>query len=303
MTSWQCKFLKAYYRLSRLLRPPSEEVDIDHERTWLQETMAQYGPKVELKSSAVRAGSVPAEWLVLPGSLTDRVVLYFHGGAYCLGSLDTHRGLAGTVASASQARALLIDYRLAPEHPFPAAVLDVQAAYNWLLDQGVAPEQVALAGDSAGGGLVLALMVSTRDAGQPLPAAGVCLSPWADLTLSGRSWTTNARRELLLSAVKMRQMGQLYLGDADPRTPLASPLYADLAGLPPILIQVGGDEALLSDAEEVALRAKAAGVEVELEVWPGMFHVWQLTSRAIPEARQAIERIGAFLQTRFAEAA
>jgi len=303
MTSWQCKSLKAYYRLNRLLRPPSEELDIDYERTWLEETMAQYGPRVELDSSTVRAGGVPAEWLVLPGSLTDRVVLYFHGGAYCLGSLDTHRGLAATVARAAQARALLIDYRLAPEHPFPAAVLDAQAAYAWLLDQGIVPEQVALAGDSAGGGLLLALMVSLSEAGQPLPAAGVCLSPWADLSLSGRSWTTNARRELILSAVKMRQMAQLYLGDADPLTPLASPLYADLAGLPPLLIQVGGDEALLSDAEEVALRAKAAGVEVELEVWPGMFHAWQLTSRAIPEARQAIERIGSFLQARFAGAA
>jgi acetyl esterase/lipase len=303
MSSWQYKVLKTYYRLNRLLRPPSEELDIDYERTDLEETMAQYGPRVELESSTVRAGGVPAEWLVVPGSRTDRVVLYFHGGAYCLGSLDTHRGLAATVASAAQARALLIDYRLAPEHRFPAAVLDAQAAYAWLLDQGTVPEQVALAGDSAGGGLLLALMVSLRDAGQPLPAAGVCLSPWADLSLSGRSWTTNARRELLLSSVKLRQMGQLYLGDADPLTPLASPLYADLAELPPLLIQVGGDEALLSDAEEVALRAKAAGVEVELEVWPGMFHVWQLTSRVIPEARQAIERIGVFLQARFAEAA
>jgi acetyl esterase/lipase len=182
-------------------------------------------------------------------------------------------------------------------------VEDAQAAYNWLLDQGVAPEQVALAGDSAGGGLVLALLVSLREAGQPLPVAGVCLSPWTDLSLSGRSWTTNARRELLLSAEKLRQMGRLYLDGADPLTPLASPLYADLAGLPPLLIQVGGDEALLSDAEGVALRAKAEGVKVELEVWPGMFHVWQLTSRLIPEARQAIEQIGAFLQTRFAEAA
>lgn len=297
MTSWQCKALKAYYRFNRLLRPPSEELDIDHERTWLEETMAQYGPRVELESSTVRAGGVPAEWLVLPSSLTGRVVLYFHG------SVDTHRGLAATVASAAQARALLIDYRLAPEHPFPAAVLDAQAAYAWLLDQGIVPEQVALAGDSAGGGLLLALMVSLRGGGQPLPAAGVCLSPWADLTLSGRSWTTNARRDLLLSAVTLRQMGQLYLGDADPLTPLASPMYADLAGLPPLLIQVGGDEALLSDAEEVALRAEAAGVEVELEVWSGMFHVWHLTSRVIPEARHAVERIGAFLQARFAEAA
>jgi monoterpene epsilon-lactone hydrolase len=302
MTSWQSKSLKAYYRLNRLLHPSADEVDIDHERTWLEEAMARYGPKVELESSAVRAGSVPAEWLVLPGSLTQRVVLYLHGGSYCLGSLDTHRGLAATIAGAAQARALLIEYRLAPEHRFPAAVLDARAAYDWLLDQGIRPNQIALVGDSAGGGLVLALLASLSDAGRPLPIAGVCLSPWADLSLSGRSWTTNARRELVLSAAIMRQMGQLYLGDADPLTPLASPLYADLTGLPPLLIQVGGDEALLSDAEEVAARAKAAGVEVELEVWPGMFHVWQLTSRAIPEARQAIERIGAFLQARFAEA-
>jgi monoterpene epsilon-lactone hydrolase len=258
MTSWQSKSLKAYYRLDRLLHPPKAELDVDRERAWLEATLARYGPKVDLQSSIVQAGGVPAEWVVPPR---------------------------------------------APEHRFPAALQDAQTAYAWLLDQGIAPEHVALAGDSAGGGLVLALMVSLRDAGQPLPAAAVCLSPWTDLAMSGRSWTTNARRELVVSPAILRQMGQVYLGDTDPRTPLASPLYADLAGLPPLLVQVGGDEGLLSDGEEVALRARAAGVDVELEVWPGMWHVWQLTSRFVPEGRKAIEQIGAFLQPRIAGAA
>lgn len=303
MTSWQSKSLKAYYRLDRLLHPPEAKLDVDRERAWLEATLARYGPKIDLQSSIVQAGGVPAEWVVPPGAHANRVVLYLHGGAYCLGSLDAYRSFAASVANAAQARALLIDYRLAPEHRFPAALQDAQTAYAWLLDQGIAPEQVALAGDSAGGGLVLALMVSLRDAGEPLPAAGVCLSPWTDLAMSGRSWTANARQELVISPAILRQMGQAYLGDADPRTPLASPLYADLAGLPPLLVQVGGDEGLLSDGEEVALRAKAAGVNVELEVWPGMWHVWQLTSRFVPEGQKAIEQIGAFLQPHFAEAA
>jgi acetyl esterase/lipase len=303
MTSWQCKSLKAYYRLNRLLHPFPDELDVDRERAWLEATMARYGPKAALQSSTVQAGTVPAEWVVPPATQADRIVLYLHGGAYCLGSLESYRTFAASVANAAQARALLLSYRLAPEHPFPAALQDAQTAYTWLLGQGIAPEQMALAGDSAGGGLVLALMVSLRDADQPLPAAGVCISPWTDLSLSGRSWMTNARRELVLSPVILRQMGQAYLGDADPCTPLASPLYADLAGLPPLLVQVGGDEGLLSDAEEVALRARAAGVDVELEIWPDMWHVWHLTSRFVPEGQQAIDHIGAFLRPRFAGAA
>jgi acetyl esterase/lipase len=303
MTSWQCILNKAYFRLHRLLRPPQDELDVDYERAAIDAIMVRLEPQVEMRSSTVQAGTVPAEWDVSHDALADRVVLYLHGGAYCVGSLDSYRGLAGLISVAARARVLLIDYRLAPEHPFPAAVQDAQAAYSWLLDQGIAPEQVALVGDSAGGGLVLALMVSLRDSGQPLPGAGVGVSPWTDLSMSGRSWTTNARREVALNPVKMRQMAQAYLGDTDPRTPLASPLYADLAGLPPLLILVGSDEGLLSDAEEVALRAKAAGVDVELEVWPGMFHGWHIASRFLPEGRQVIERIGAFLQPRFAQAA
>ncbi len=181
--------------------------------------------------------------------------------------------------------------------------MDELSSQHRLLTQGVVPERVAVAGDSAGGGLALALLVSLRDAGQPLPSAGVCLSPWTDLAFTGSSWATNARRDLVLSRLTLGQMARAYLGDADPRTPLASPRYADLQGLPPLLIQVGGDEALLSDAEIVAQRAEEAGVDVDLEVWDGLYHVWQLGSRLIPEGRRAIEDIGAWLQPHFAESA
>jgi acetyl esterase/lipase len=298
MVSWQGRLLRVIFRLRRVLSPRPETLDVARNRSETEALASYYPPRVEPTCTPTDAGGVPAEWIDGPRSEPGKVILFLHGGAYNSGSVQSHRPLAVSVANAAHARVLLLDYRLAPEHPFPAAVKDTLAAYRWLLESGVAPGRIVVAGDSCGGGMVVALLVSLRDAGEPLPAAGVCLSPWTDLTCTGGSWETNASRELLIDPEPLRQAALLYLGDADPRTPLASPLFADLGGLPPLLIQVGSDELLLSDATGLAERAKAAGVDVTLEVWEGMQHEWQFAIRMLPEARQAVQRIGQFIQDR-----
>jgi monoterpene epsilon-lactone hydrolase len=294
MTSWQARSLKLIGRLQRLLHPPGD-FDVARERANVETLAARFQPALQLQRTAVQAGGVPAEWILPPGSRTEPVVLYLHGGGYVSGSIRSHRHLAALIARAATARALILDYRLAPEHPFPAALEDARAAYTWLLANGLTPGQVVIAGDSAGGGLALATALVLRDAGQPLPAALVGLSPWTDLAASGESMRINARADLMLTVALVRWFARMALGDTDPRMPLASPLYADLGGLPPLLIQVGSDEILLSDSVVLAERALAAGVDVTLEVWPGMQHVWQFAACFLPEGRRAVERIGTFI--------
>jgi len=238
---------------------------------------------------------VPAEWIVPQGIPTAGVILYLHGGSFNSGSIASHRTLAGNVAIASKARALLIDYRLAPEHPFPAGLDDAAAAYEWLLAQGASPGRIALAGDSAGGNLALALLVRLRDLGRPLPAAAACMSANPDLTYSSESWAYNAKKDVMIEERKERQSVEIYLRGIDPRNPLASPFFADLRGLPPLLLQVGSYEVLRSDVERFAEKARQAGVQASLEVWPGMQHEWQFTARILPEGRRAIAHIGRFL--------
>ena len=240
----------------------------------------------------VMVGAVPGEWVTAPGAAADRVVLYLHGGSYVQGSPRTHRVITSRIAMASGARVLVLDYRLAPEHLFPAAVQDATAAYRWLLERDITPEHVAMAGDSAGGGLVIATAVALREAGMPLPAALVCISPWTDLEGTGESRVTRAKADPMFSPDGIAEAGRKYLGDADPRTPLASPIYSDLRGLPPLLIQVGNDEVLLSDATRLAERASAAGVATTLEIWPDMWHVWHAFAGFVPEARRALREIG-----------
>ncbi|MDQ6673940.1 MAG: alpha/beta hydrolase [Chloroflexota bacterium] len=248
----------------------------------------------------VMAGSVPAEWIVPPGVETDAVLLYLHGGGYAAGSFATHRLVAEKVAQAASTRALLPAYRLAPEHRFPAAVDDALAVYRWLIqDHGADPARVVVAGDSAGGGLTIALAVSVRDAGKPLPAALVCISPWTDLAGTGASMRTKAGIDPCFTPEDLRLQAREYLGDADPMQPLASPLYADLCGLPPLLAQVGEDEVLLDDARRLVERAQAAGVDATLEVWPGLWHIFA-TQGTFPESRQAMQRLGSFLGHRLA---
>ena len=280
--------------------PPSDSLTTAERRAQYERAEKVFPTPPEVKVERVSAPGAPVEWLRPPGAVAGRVVLYLHGGGYVIGSPRSHRHLAAAIASAAAASALLLDYRLAPEHPYPAAVDDATAAYRWLLDQGIAPEHVVIAGDSAGGGLTVATLLALRDARVPLPAGGVCISPWVDLTCSGESYRTKAGVDPIVQQAGVAEMAQAYLGTASPRTPLASPLFADLRGLPPLLIHVGSDEVLLDDAVQLAARAKAAGVETTIEVWERMIHVWHWFLPMLDEAHAAVETIGRFTRDRAA---
>jgi len=247
----------------------------------------------------VEANGVPAEWVAAAGVGDGRALLYLHGGAYQIGSPGTLRHLVARLSGVAQARALSVDYRLAPEYPFPAAVDDAVAAYRWLLAEGTDPATIAVAGDSAGGGLALGTLVALRDAGEPMPAAAVLLSPWTDLALTGESLRTRASVDVMVKPGSMHQTAAFYLAGEDPRHPYASPLYANLRGLPPLLIQVGDAEVILDDSTRVAARAREAGIDVTLEVWDEMPHVFHAFAGLLPESDQAIERIGEWLQHRY----
>ncbi len=249
----------------------------------------------DVKCEAVSAGGVPAEWIVPPGAADDRVILYLHGGGYVMGSINTHRAMIARIARASQAKALALDYRMGPEHRFPAAVDDACAAYRWLVAEEYKPGRIVIAGDSAGGGLTLATLLALRDAGAPLPAAAVPISPWADLEGTGASVETRAAVDPMVDKAGLLRMAEMYIGDRDPKDPLISPIYGDYKGLPPMLIQVGDAEVLLDDSTRVAEKARAAGVKVELEAWPEMFHVWHVFAKILPEGQQAIDRIGEYV--------
>lgn len=258
--------------------------------------IAPFPKGVEVES--IDADGVPCEWIWAPNAQQDRVLLYLHGGGFVLGSVATHRGFVANIATASSFRCLSVDYRLAPEHPHPAAVEDAVAAYRWLLKHDYFPEQIAVGGDSAGGGLVAAMLVALRDSGDPLPFAGVMLSPWVDMERTGQSMATKADADPIMRPDYLEHSAEAYLGGLDPRTPLASPLYADLTGLSPLYIQVGEVEVLLDDSTRFAERAEAAGVDVVLDVWDDLFHVFQLFSPQLPEADQSIVKISAYLNSK-----
>ncbi|MYD53590.1 MAG: alpha/beta hydrolase [Chloroflexi bacterium] len=248
----------------------------------------------------VEANGVPGEWVVVAESDPNRRLLYFHGGGYVFGSPLTHRRLCEDIARAGGCAVLNLDYRLAPEHPFPAAVDDAIAGLKFIRANGpdgaAGPGATFVAGDSAGGGLTLATLLAVRDQGVEQPNAAIAISPWTDLTNTGESITSLADDDPQKSSVPMLDhLANQYLGGADAENPLASPLYADYAGLPPLLMQVGGAEMLLSDTTRAAERARAAGVDVVEEVWDDMFHVWHQFAPLLPEGQQAIDRIGEFI--------
>ncbi len=239
---------------------------------------------------------IPAAWIYADYAEQDKIVLYLHGGGYVLGGIDSHQMLCILMAQTLKMKILLPEYRLAPESPFPAAVDDALTAYRWLLAQGYNSKNIIISGDSAGGGLSLAAVLSLRDAGQPLPAAVVCMSPWADLTFKGNSYITKEKSEVILREDVLREWASAYVGKEKSDHRLISPVNADFHGFPPLLIQVGSDEILLDDSLALTEKAKAQGVNVTLKVWDDLWHVWQALGELIPESRQAFEEMGQFVR-------
>jgi acetyl esterase/lipase len=269
---------------------------VEEFRVWYEQFTAQFELPEDAVFEQVGAGGVSAEWISTPGVAEDRVVMYLHGGGYMIGSMRTHRSPLSYLSRVSDARVLGLNYRLAPEHPFPAAVEDSVAAYRWLLAEGVSPRRIAIGGDSCGGGLTIATLVALKYFGDPLPAAGISHSGWTDLAHTGDTFETKAEEDPLIDKEMLEGMAAAYLGDRSRTTPLASPYYADLQGLPPLLVQVGTAEVLLDDSLRLADRAKEAGVDVTLEVWDDMPHVWQAFASFLPEAREALDHCGQFVQ-------
>jgi monoterpene epsilon-lactone hydrolase len=279
-------------KLAQRVRP----TDIGERRKSFDAFASAYRTAPDIVVEPITVNGVPAEWTTAPNADHSRAVLYLHGGGYVIGSLDSHRHLAAEVGRAAGARCLALHYRLAPEDPFPAAVEDALAGYRYLLGAGVAPGHIAIAGDSAGGGLVVAALVAIRDAGLPQPAAGWCISPWVDMEAIGGSMTGKAAEDPTVQKEPLLEMAALYLNGADPRAPLAGPIHADLRDLAPLFIQVGAVETLLDDAIRLAGAAGAAHVPVTLEIWPEMVHVWHMYYPDLDAGRRAIAAGGRFLR-------
>ena len=269
-------------------------VTVDDSRLSYEKRMSSLPMDDDIAVERVGAGGVPAEWIAAPNASPDRVILYLHGGGYAVGSMRTHRVMLAHMSRAAGCRVLGLDYRLAPENPFPAPVHDTIAAYRWLLSNGANSDKIVIGGDSAGGGLMVAALVALRYLGEPLPAAGVGISAWTDMEATGQSFKSNAEADPSITRDRVLNIAKTYLADKDPRAPLASPIHADLHGLPSLLLQVGSIEVLLDNTNMLAERAKKAGVPVEVEVWDDMPHVWHHYAPILSEARQAIGRIGEF---------
>lgn len=297
MNSWQSYLWKLLLRVS-FKNKDFASMSVAEARGYFERMMDRvHKPDPTVTVLTIDAGGVPAEEIVPRGGASGRTILYLHGGGYYMGSPRTHRALTERLAMGLSARVIAPDYRLAPEHRFPAPVEDALKVYRWLLKTGVPAAAIAVMGDSAGGGLTFALLLGTKREGLDQPGCAVGFSPWTDLTGSGESLKRNAWADPLLDPRGMDALVRNYMGEeGDPRDPLASPLFGDLAGLPPSLIQVGDIEVLLDDSVRLAERARAAGVEVELEIWPGMPHVWQLMASHLPEARRALDRVYAFVR-------
>lgn len=284
------------YRARAEARATSKRWSVDDDRAASEKAMAGVTLDDDIKCERVSAGGVSAEWVCAPGAADGTTLLYLHGGGYVIGSVRSHRVMLSRMSRAGGVRTLGLDYRLAPEFPFPAPVEDSVAAYRWLLANGADPRKIVVGGESAGGGLTVSTFVALRYLGEPLPAGGVCISSWADLAHTGDSMLSNAEVDPSVNLDRLEWFAGHYLGGKDPLAPLASPLYADLTGLPPLLIMVGSIEVLLDDSTRLAERAQAAGVDVTLEVWDDMPHNWPMYAHILPEAQQTIDRVGEFVR-------
>ena len=289
-------------RLKAVLREKVIPLDADVSLAERREAMEKVAFRVaeDISVESLTVAGCPAEWLRAPSIDTERAILYLHGGGYVMGSLNTHRALGGEISRATNAAVLMFDYRLAPEAAFPAAVDDAAAAYEWLRGEGFDPKNLAIAGDSAGGGLTAATLLALRDQNIPLPKAAVCISPWSDLTCSNESYETRADADPMVTFNGLDEMVQQYVQGQDVKQPYASPNFTSFDSLPPLLIQVGNDEVLLDDSIKLNEKAQADGVSSTLEVWDDMVHVWHAFHPMLKEGQQAIDRIGEFLQTQWA---
>ncbi|MEW6476612.1 MAG: alpha/beta hydrolase [Actinomycetota bacterium] len=285
-------------RLSEVIgaRAPGPDVSLADQRRLFEEVTARLPLAEGVRCRPVDAGGVPAEWIEPPHCRRAApIVMYFHGGGYIMGSLNTIRALASRLSDAAGARLLSVGYRLAPEHPLPAAVDDGVAAYRYLLSLGTAPSHIVLGGDSAGGGLTVAVLMAIRDRGLPQPAGAICLSPWSDLTLSGSSIDTHEDTDPEVRRWRLTQMAELYLDGQDPRSPLASPALADLTGVAPLLVVAGTAEVLQDDAVALGAAARRAGVDATVELYQDMIHVWPAFAPGLPEATATIDRLAAWI--------
>jgi len=299
MPSWQNRLLALFIKAKVKRRPINDEAKaVARVRARLENPpkyMRQPIP-AGIKVRQVDENGVRGEWLELEKSSNESSTLfYLHGGGYVACSPRTHRPLTSALSLAAGVKTFSVDYRLAPEHRFPTAVEDAVKAYRWLIAGGLNPKQIVIAGDSAGGGLTLATLVALRDAEEPLPAAAICLSPWTDLAATGPSLVTNNRRDVMFYGDGIKRAARVYLGETSPDNPLASPLYADLTGLPPLLIYASNSEVLLDDSVRLAERAKQCGVKVDLQIWDGLPHVWPIFVHFLPEARESVKQMAAFI--------
>lgn len=279
-------------KLEALLRNRPKGLDIGERRAAYAALANMFPMATDVAVERVNANGVKAEWTSTQLADPSRVVLYLHGGGYVFGSLDSHRHLASELGRAAAARTLALDYRLAPEHPFPAAVEDALAGYRFLLHAGIQPARIAISGDSAGGGLAVALLVRLREVGLPQPACAFLMSPWVDMQGIGDSFKVNALRDPVVGKEIITFVAKQYLNDAHPNSPLASPLYAKLEGIAPLTIYVGATETLLDDSIQLARAAGLADVKVHLEIWPRMVHIWPTYHQVLAEGRRAIAEAG-----------
>ncbi len=287
----QADAVKNLYLEWAAARKANPQMSLDEQRDMIERWPVIAAEPRGIDYIETEVGGVTALWAAPKGCAEDRVVLCAHGGGFMTGSMYSHRKFFGHLAKAIGCRALIPDYRRSPEHAFPAALDDMVAAYRWLLDQGLEANHIALAGDSSGGGLIIASQLRVRDVGLPMPAASLPISPWLDMTVTGESIASNSGKDALFTKAMIQGLARAVLGDADPRDPFASPLYADLSGLAPIYIQVGGDEMIRDDSVRIAERAKKAGVDVRLDVFPGQQHTFQMAAGRAPLADEAIRRM------------
>lgn len=275
-------------------------LDVEKSRKDLEGQVFLFKTPRRVKVEPVSIDGMPAEWLLPKGCHIDRVIVYLHGGSYNAGSLRTHRGLAARIGINSNSSVLVLDYRLAPENPFPAAIEDVVSVYRWLLEvQGFHSRNIIISGDSSGGGLALASLLKFKEEDLSLPAAAICLSPWIDLAITGESIKTLAKEEIMNTERELKESAEIYAKGQSVKHHLISPLYADLSGLPPLLIQTGTKEILLDDSTRFTQKAVEQGVTVDLDLWDGMFHVFQIFGNLMPESKKALKKIGEFAESNF----